>query len=466
VDPPSEPTGRSTGKDQRMQRHLGLRAATRVWAGVGLNSFGGPAGQIAVMHREVVERHAWVSERRFLHALNFCMVLPGPEAQQLATYLGWLLHGVRGGLIAGVLFIAPGFVVMMGLAAAYALYGEVPWVAALLGGLQAAVVVIVAEAVVRVSRRALTTPLLRGVAVLAFVALFAFAAPFPAVVVAAALLGWLVGRSRADLLPPVGSAEDGSLDSTPHLIPDDESVDASAARGARRAAAIGLVLWLVPLALLVVLLGRDSVWSQIGLLFSTTAVVTFGGAYAVLSYISIQAVQTYGWLNAEDMAAGLGLAETTPGPLILVVQFVGFLAAFQQPGGLPPLLAGLVGGTLAVWVTFVPCFVFIFAGAPSVERLRGSRPLHHALTAVSAAVVGVIANLGVWFAVTVLFERTRTISAGPLQVLWPEWASINWGSAAITVLAAVLVVRFRLPTWRVLAACAGAGLLAGLAGLT
>jgi chromate transporter len=448
-----------------VQQQVGLRESTRVWAGVGLNSFGGPAGQIAVMHREIVDRHAWVSERRFLHALNYCMVLPGPEAQQLATYLGWLLHGVRGGLVAGVLFVVPGFVVMMLLAAVYALYGEVPWVSALLGGLQAAVVVIVAEAVVRLSRRALTTPLLRAAAVAAFLALFAFAVPFPVVVLAAGLLGWRVGRSRPHLLPAVLGSAEPAPDARPHVVPDDETVGPGAARLARRAAVTGLVLWLAPVALLLVLLGRDSIWSQVAVLFSTSAVVTFGGAYAVLSYISVQAVQSYGWLSADDMTAGLGLAETTPGPLILVVQFVGFLAAFNAPGSLPPLLAGLLGGMLAVWVTFVPCFVFIFAGAPYVERLRGNRPLHHALSTVSAAVVGVVANLGLWFAVTVMFERTETLVLGPLRMLWPQWESIDWVSLAITVLAAVLVVRLRQPTWRVLLACAGAGLLAGLAGV-
>ncbi len=445
-----------------MQSEVTMREAVRVWGAVGLNSFGGPAGQIAVMHRELVERRSWVSERRFLHALNYCMVLPGPEAQQLATYVGWLMHGVRGGVVAGALFIAPGFVVMMALAATYALYGQVPWVSALLSGLQAAVVVIVAEAVMRLSRRALTTPLLRLVAVAAFAALFAFSLPFPLVVIGAGLLGWAVGRVRPGWLPAGFGGAGAPVDGRPHVIADDESVDAAAARGARRAALVGLLLWLAPLALLVALLGSESVWTQLGLLFSTSAIVTFGGAYAVLSFISVQAVQAYGWLSADDMAAGLGLAETTPGPLILVVQFVGFLAAFGSPGSLPPLLAGVLGASLAVWVTFVPCFVFIFAGAPYVERLRGSLPLHHALSAVSAAVVGVVANLGLWFALTVLFDRTQTRSLGPLEVLVPEWSSIQWGMVAITVLAGFLALGQRQPTWRVLLLCAVAGVLVGL----
>jgi chromate transporter len=429
-----------------------------VWAEVGLNSFGGPAGQIAVMHRAVVDERRWVSERRFLHALNYCMVLPGPEAQQLATYLGWLLHGVRGGLVAGLLFILPGFAVMMVLSGLYAVYGEVPWVSGLLGGLQAAVVAIVAHAVVRLSGRTLHTRWLRAVALCAFLALFVLAVPFPAVVIAAACAGWLAGRAKPAWLPQKAASRD-VVDEQPHLIPDDEAVSSPHIRQARWAAVACLVLWVVPVALLLAVAGRDSVFTQQAVLFSTSALVTFGGAYAVLSYISQQAVATYGWISGRDMAAGLGLAETTPGPLILVVQFVGFLAAYANPGSLPPLLAGVLGACLAVWVTFVPCFMFIFAGAPYVERLRNNRPLHHALTTVSAAVVGVVANLGLWFALTTAFERTTVLQFGPVTMLWPVWSTVDPALVAIMLVTLVLTFALRQPTWRVLLVGALLGLL-------
>jgi chromate transporter len=425
-----------------------LREATRVWAYVGVNSFGGPAGQIAVMHREVVDERGWVSERRFLHALNYCMLLPGPEAQQLATYIGWLLNGVRGGLVAGSLFVLPGAVVMLILSVVYAVYGQVGWVSGLLFGLQAAVVAIVVQALIRVAGRTLRTAFHRLLALAAFVALFFFAVPFPIVIAAAGLLGWWVGR--ADPAPVEEDQDDGPLTQP-------------AARRALLAAGVCLVLWLLPVFLLVSALGGDHVLAQEAVLFSKTAVLTFGGAYAVLAYVSQQAVQNYGWITTSDMTTGLGLAETTPGPLILVLQFVGFLAAYNDPGTLPPLLAGVFGAAITLWVTFLPCFMFIFAGAPYVDALRRNRGLHHALSGVSAAVVGVIANLALWFALHTFFETT-TLDRGPLTVTWPQWATLDPVAVGLAVLAGVLVFALKWPTLRVLGLVAVAG--AGVAVLT
>lgn len=443
-----------------------LGEAVRVWSHVGVNSFGGPAGQIAVMHRELVERRRWVSERRFLHALNYCMVLPGPEATQLATYVGWLMHGVRGGLVAGVLFVLPGFVAMLALSAAYALFGQVGWVAGLLVGVQAAVVAIVAEAVLRIGRRTLRTRALRAVAAASFLLLLLFAVPFPVVVLGAGLAGWLLGRRDPRSFPLGTHGEDGADDAPRALLPDDEHVDRPTAWRARRAAAVCLVLWLTPVAVLLATLGSDNVFTQQAVLFAKAAVVTFGGAYAVLGYVAQEAVGRYGWITPSDMITGLGLAETTPGPLIMVVQFVGFLAAYNQPGPLPPLLAGLLGAMLTVWVTFVPSFLFIFAGAPSVERLRTSAGLGHALTAIGAAVAGVVLNLAVWFALHTAFGEVGEWTAGPLRVPVPVLDTVRWASVAISVVAAVLVFRLRLGTLRVITVAAALGAVASVVGLT
>lgn len=440
--------------------------ALRLWTYVGLNSFGGPAGQIAVMHREIVERRRWVGERRFLHALNYCMVLPGPEAQQLATYVGWLLHGVRGGVAAGSLFVLPGFVVMLALSVAYAVYGDVSWVAGLLFGLQAAVVGVVAEAVVRIGRRTLRTPVLRVIAVLSFVAMALFGVQFPFIIVAVGLFGWLAGARRPRWFPSGGHGEGAGDAEPPALLSDDESVDRTTARRAMRAAVVCAVLWLVPVLALVAFLGTGHVLTQEALLFSKTAVVTFGGAYAVLGYVAQQAVGRYAWIGPQDMVTGLGLAETTPGPLIMVVQFVGFLAAYRNPGTLPPLLAGTLGAVVTVWVTFVPCFLFIFLGAPYVERLRGNRAIAHALTAVGAAVAGVVLNLAVWFALHTAFGTASERSWGPVHVPVPDWSSVRPASVALSVVAGALVFGRRLPTLAVLGITAGAGALLAVAGLT
>lgn len=446
-------------------RGITLAEATRVWGYVGLNSFGGPAGQIALMHRELVERRRWLSERRFLHALNYCMVLPGPEAQQLATYVGWLLHGRRGGLIAGTLFILPGFLVMLALSVMYALYGSVDWVAGLLVGLQAAVVVLVAEAFVRISRRTLRSATLIAIATTSFLAITFFHVLFPLIIIVAALVGWL-GGSRAPDQFPVGTGGHASPEEPEVLLADDTTIGPTERHRALRAGWICAALWLVPVGILILALGTSHVFAQQAILFSQSAIFTFGGAYAVLAYIAQEAVFRYEWITSKDMLTGLGLAESTPGPLILVLQFVGFLAAFNNPGDLPPIVAGLIGAVLAIWVTFVPCFMFIFLGAPYVERLRENIALRNALTAVGAAVAGVVLSLAVWFTLNTVFPGVGTERFGPLFLPVPDPASIAWESVAISALAALLVFRFRVGTLRVLAACAGVGVLVALVGLT
>jgi chromate transporter len=440
--------------------------AVRVWAWIGVNSFGGPAGQIAVMHRELVERRRWVSERRFLHALNYCMVLPGPEAQQLATYVGWLMHGVRGGVVAGGLFVLPGFVAMLALSVVYALFGDVGWVAGLLVGIQAAVVAIVAEAVLRIGRRTLRTPALRLIAAASFAAIFLFAVPFPVIVLAAGAFGWLAGGRRRGWFPSAGQASTAGDGEAPALLADDERVPPATGRRALRAAGVCLLLWLTPVAVLLAAAGTASVFSQQAVLFSKSAVVTFGGAYAVLGYIAQQAVDRYAWISPAEMVTGLGLAETTPGPLIMVVQFVGFLAAYHRPGTLPPLLAGLLGSLVTIWVTFLPCFLFIFAGAPHVERLRGNTTLAHALTAIGAAVAGVVLNLAVWFTLHTAFGTVHTRRPGPLHLLVPDWSSLRTGSVLISAAAVLLVFRTSAGTLRVLAACGALGVALAVTGLT
>lgn len=442
---------------------VSLREALRVWAYIGINSLGGPAGQISVMHREVVDRRRWISDGRFVHALNYCLLLPGPEAQQLATYLGWLMHGVRGGLAAGALFILPGFVVMLALSAIYVVFGSVAWVSGLLFGLQAAVVALVLQAMVRIARRTLHGPALICIAIASFMALFLFALPFPLVIALAAAAGWLMGRAR-----PLWIDKDAGLDTpvkdTDVLLADDMAVSPANARRARNAALAALVLWLVPVVVLVLVLGTSNLYAQQALLFSKTAVITFGGAYAVLTYIAQQAVQNYHWLSMGDMATGLGLAETTPGPLLLVLEFVGFVAAYQHPGVLPPLVAGLCGATLTVWVTFLPCFFFIFIGAPYVERLRHNRALRHALTGLGASVVGVIGNLAVTFAIATAFAQVNRTSWGPFSVELPLVNSVKYASLAISVVALVLVFGLKQSTLRILATCAALGLVAAMLG--
>lgn len=424
-----------------------LAEAARVWARVGLLGFGGPSGQIALLHREVVEIRGWISEARFLHALNFCMLLPGPEAQQLATYLGWMLHGTRGGLVAGTLFVLPGFLVILALSALYALHRSTEWVGGLFFGLKAAVLVIVAEALIRVGRRALRSRPSIGLAASAFLALFVFTVPFPAVVLAAGLVGVLAERAAPGRFLAVAGA--GSPD--PMRFPvGSKAFDGAAAL--RTGLAWGAV-WVVPILIVALVFGPGSTFTDLAVFFSEMAMVTFGGAYAVLAWVSQAAVESHGWLTAGEMVDGLALAETTPGPLILVLAFVGFLAGFRDPSGLAPLLGGVLGAGVTTWVTFAPSFLWIFLGAPHVERLRGNAAFAAALAAIGAAVVGVMANLALWFALHVLFREVERWVLGPISIALPRGASLDPSAALLVVAAAVASFGFRIGVPKTLVLC-------------
>jgi chromate transporter len=445
-----------------------LAEATGVWARIAVLSFGGPAGQIALMHRILVEERRWIGDGRFLHALNFCMLLPGPEAQQLATYIGWLMHGVRGALVAGILFVLPGAAAIMVLSWIYAVWGGVGVVSALFFGLKAAVLAIVLQAVIRVGSRALRNRAMQGIALLAFVAIYAFAVPFPVIVLTAALTGW--AAAAAGVAAFRGGGGHGAAGAT-HVEDRDAllgevpgELTGAARAAALRAGIAALVLWLLPVAALV-LLAPGGVFAEIATFFAKLAVLTFGGAYAVLAWVAQAAVGTYGWLTPGEMLHGLGMAETTPGPLILVLQFVGFMAAFREAGWAMPLLAGTLGGLLATFVTFAPCFAWIFLGAPYMERLRANIRLAAALAAVTAAVVGVILNLAIWFAVHVVWREVVRLEAGPLALELPVLVSVDWAAAALTLIALVAVFRLRLGIGAVLGGAAGLGLALYLAGL-
>lgn len=415
--------------------------ALRVWIRVALQSFGGPAGQIAVMHRILVDEKRWISEARFLHALNYCMLLPGPEAQQLATYVGWLLHGYKGGVTAGLLFILPGFLAILALSVVYAIWRDIGAVEALFFGLKAAVLAVVIQAVVKIGKRVLKNGAMVGIAAAAFTAIFFFDVAFPLIVLGAATLGLVGHRLRPDRFEVVKG----------HAV----EVQAPAARPtlgrAVRVAAVCLALWWVPLGLLAALLGAAHVFVQEGLFFSQAAVVTFGGAYAVLAYVAQQAVERYGWLQPGEMLDGLGMAESTPGPLIQVVQFVGFMGAYRAPGALDPIVAGILGSIVTTWVTFVPCFLWIFAGAPYIESLRGNRRLTAALSSITAAVVGVVLNLAVWFALHTLFADVGERHYGPLRLLVPDLATLDLAAAALATASAIALVRFQVGLLPVLA---------------
>ena len=442
--------------------------AVRVWAKIAALSFGGPAGQIALMHRILVEEKRWIGEGRFLHALNYCMLLPGPEAMQLAVYIGWLLHRTRGGLVAGILFVLPGFVAIMVLSWLYAGLGQVPVVEALFFGLKAAVLAIVLEAVVRIGRRALRNQVMIALAATAFVAIFFFDVPFPLIILAAGLIG-LVG-ARAGMPAFIAGGGHQSLGDT--TVSDASSalgeITPAHARPALawslRVTAVCLLLWLGPVVALLLTLGSDDVFTRIAVFFSKMAVVTFGGAYAVLAYVAQQAVETYGWLEPGEMLDGLGLAETTPGPLIMVVQFVGFMGAFRDPGALNAMIAGTLGGMLTTWVTFVPCFLWIFLGAPFVEGLRGNRALGGALAAITAAVVGVILNLAIWFALHVLFAQVNEVRLSGMTLEVPVPGSLRVASLILTSGALLAVFRFNAGMLPTLAACAALGVAYHLLG--
>lgn len=438
-----------------------LRQATRVWFEISLQTFGGPAGQIAVMQHKLVDDKRWIGQRRFLHALNYCMLLPGPEAQQLAIYIGWLLNGARGGLIAGTLFVLPGALALLGLSALYVGAGSTTVVTGLFAGLAPAVIAIVIQAVHRVSKRALHHRLLVVMAVASFVALTVFKVPFPVVVLAAGALGWLLGLRVPAFAEPKAHAR--AADGPQPLISDDAlHHDAPSASRSLKVLAVGLVLWFAPVALAAAVFSRHSVFVDQGLFFSGAAVVTFGGAYAVLSYVAHQAVNVFGWLKAGEMVRGLALAETTPGPLIMVVQFVAFVGAYRNPGSLNPWVAAVLASLLVTWVTFVPCFLFIFLGAPYVERLRNNHHLTAALTGITAAVVGVIANLAVFFALHNLFDRSRLLTWAPVNLEVPVLSAWDPVAFAITAIALVLIFRRNWSTLRTLGLCAVLGLASTL----
>ena len=434
-------------RDESREGHgVSIGEASRVWLRVAALSFGGPAGQIAVMHRILVEEKRWVSESRFMHALNYCMLLPGPEAQQLATYIGWLMHRTRGGILAGGLFILPGILALMALSIVYAEWGRVGFVSAAFFGLKAAVLAIVVEAVIRIGRRSLTNRALQALAAAAFAAIFFFAVPFPIIIVAAGLIGFFGARAghpafiRGITHGKARAGGDGeSL--LGEAIPDHARPSRSRTLWV---AALWLGLWLVPVAAVTIVAGTGNVFTSIAIFFSKMALVTFGGAYAVLGYVAQQAVTTYHWVTPGEMLDGLGMAETTPGPLIMVLQFVGFMAAFRAPGLFPPLLAGALGGLLATWVTFAPCFLWIFAGAPYIERLRGNKPLSGALSAITAAVVGVILNLAIWFAVHTVFRATRHIGGFGLSFDAPIPTSLDVWSFVLALGAALAIFRFKI----------------------
>ena len=437
--------------------------AVRVWARIALLSFGGPAGQIAVMHRIIVDEKRWIGEQRFLHALSYCTLLPGPEAQQLATYIGWLMHRTPGGLVAGGLFVLPGLVCIMVLSWIYVLFGNISAIEGLFFGLKAAVLAIVVQALIRVGRRALANAARYAVAGAAFVALFVFDLPFPLVIIAAGLIGFAAtAAGRPEFAGGNGhAAAKGAPEGDGLLGPETPE-------HARTGNTIGISLfwlaaWLIPVALVVAFAGPGTAFADIGVFFSKMAVVTFGGAYAVLAYVAQSAVEHYHWLKPGEMLDGLAMAETTPGPLIMVLQFVGFLGAYRAPGILPPLLAGTLGGLLTTWVTFAPCFLWIFAGAPWIEALRGNRRLSGALNGITAAVVGVIANLALWFAMHALF---RSFAPGPLGLDLPVLSSLNLALAGITVVAFILAFGRGLGTTWILLTCAVCGIVVRLLNLT
>ncbi|MFP5447830.1 MAG: chromate efflux transporter [Alphaproteobacteria bacterium] len=443
-------------------------AAVRVWARIAALSFGGPAGQIAVMHRILVEEKRWLGERRFLHALNYCMLLPGPEAQQLAIYIGWLMHRTVGGLVAGLLFVLPGFLAIMGLSILYFALGDTGPVAAVFFGLKSAVLVIVVQAMLRIGGRALRNSALIAVAAAAFLGIGVLGAPFPLIILAAGLIGFLGARAGLPSFSTGGAQESVLTDDPPEAAtvlgdsnPAHTQPDLS---WALRTGAVILTLWLAPVVTLGLTLGWDNVFTQIAVFFSKMAVVTFGGAYAVLAYVAQEAVQTYGWLRPGEMLDGLALAETTPGPLIMVTQFVGFLGAARNATGLDPVWAGVLGGVLTTWVTFAPCFLWIFLGAPFVEALRGARALNAALGAITAAVVGVILNLALWFSLHVLFAEVREVGVPWLALQVPAPESLNLASLLLTLAAAVAAFGFKLGAVPLLIGCSLAGLTLHAAG--
>ncbi len=433
---------------------LPFSEALRVWVRVALQSFGGPAGQIAVMHKILVEEKKWISETRFLHALNYCMLLPGPEAQQLATYIGWLLHKTKGGLVAGLLFILPGFVSILILSILYSYFQNVTLVQGIFFGIKPAVLAIVVGAVIKIGKKALKNYVMYATAIGAFVAIFFFQIDFPFIVLGAALIGLVGGM----YFPSIFQVINGQPNTSDDHVPDKylNTVQPSTIRFIRTVF-IFLFIWALPFLLILRLIGENNVFLDEAKFFSTTAVVTFGGAYAVLAYMAQKAVETYGWLKPGEMLDGLGMAETTPGPLIQVVQFVGFMGAFRFATGMDPLMAGILGSVLVTWVTFVPCFLFIFAGAPYIEYLRGNKHLTAALSGITAAVVGVILNLGIWFSFNTLFTRVNEFNVGIISLSIPDLESVHWGMLSVALLAFLLYFKFKWSMMKTILACVVVG---------
>jgi chromate transporter len=441
------------GDDPRLEgtQHPNFGDAFRFWLKLGFISFGGPAGQIAIMHAELVEKKKWISEARFLHALNYCMLLPGPEAQQLAIYVGWLLHKTWGGIVAGALFVIPSVFILWGLSYIYAAYGNLPWIAAIFYGLKPAVLAIVAAAVMRIGGRALKNAVMWALAAAAFVAIFFLHVPFPLIIISAAAVGFFGGKLKRDkflVIRAHGKAKSGSVLGDTSAIPEHAKPSWS------RAVRVGitwLLLWWAPILLLGLWLGSSHTLFREGVFFSTAAIVTFGGAYAVLPYVAQQAVQHYGWLTAGQMLDGLGLAETTPGPLIMVTQFVGFLGAWSNPGQLPPIVAATLGALITTWTTFVPCFLWIFLGGPYIEQLRGNEGLSTALSAVTAAVVGVVLNLAVWFGLHVIFPGANTVDWFAIVVGLAAFVGMTrwkWDIIPVVLGAGAVGLLFRMLIWR------------------
>jgi chromate transporter len=457
VDPPGQP-----GQPRARGGLIPLRVATRTWFAISLQTFGGPAGQIAVMQHALVDDKRWIGQKRFLHALSFCTLLPGPEAQQLAIYIGWLLNGVLGGLIAGILFVLPGVLALLVLSALYVGAGDTTIVTAVLAAVAPAVLVIVAQAVVRVGGRALGHPALVTLAVAAFVALSIFKTPFPVVVGIAAAVGWALGRWAPHTMRGSKHPTAGPDGPTPLISDEALHTERPNRTHSLKVIGIGLIAWTVPVGVVLAVAGRDSIFAGQALFFTGAALVTFGGAYAVLAYVAQQAVQVYGWLTPGEMITGLALAETTPGPLIMVVQFVAFVGAYNDPGSLNPWVAAVVASLLTTWVTFVPCFVFVFVGAPYVERLRGNHALSAALTGIMAAVVGVIANLAIYFAIHTLFREVSAVTWGPVDLQVPHLDSLKPLSLAVAAFAALLLFRAKWSVLRTLGACALVGLGTGI----
>jgi chromate transporter len=433
------------------EANVSFPEALRFWFKLGFISFGGPAGQIAIMHRELVERRAWISEERFLHALNFCMLLPGPEAQQLAIYIGWLKHRVLGGVVAGVLFVLPGFLLITGISLLYALFQSLPVMQGILFGLKAAVLAVVLEAVQRIAKRALKDRFAWILAAGAFVGIFVLAVPFPIIIFVAAVLGFLQQRWKGSATAPVAT----SMGDEP----------ATRKGYTLRVLAVCLALWCVPIIAIYAFLGASHVLAHESMFFSKMAVVTFGGAYAVLAYVAQEAVSNYGWLTPDDMIEGLALAETTPGPLILVLTFVGFLGAYNAPAPFHPVWAGILGAVVTTWVTFVPCFLWVLVGAPHIERLRSNRGASAALAGVTAAVVGVVMNLAVWFALHALFRTVHVYDQFGLHLSIPEFATLDVRALLIAIASSIALLRFKAPMIPTLAVAGSIGVLMILIGV-